>query len=85
MRRTYGRSGRRASPSVARLPVTKETYPGTSGRTQGEVNDTIGQLPLPMVDEPNIDRVLGSVYLYVDTQGREPDFNDIVLTVTATP
>ncbi len=40
MNRSIGTSGRRASPSVARLPVTNETYPGTSGRTQGLAKDT---------------------------------------------
>ena len=33
---------------------------------QEEAVFLIGQLPLPMVDEPNIDRVIGSVYLYVE-------------------
>ena len=33
---------------------------------QEEAVFLIGQLPLPMVDEPNLDRVIGSVYLYVE-------------------
>ena len=40
MNSRIGRSGRRPSPSVARLPVMNPTYPGTSGRTHGLAKDT---------------------------------------------